>query len=113
MSDIKSRAQNMEASARARNVNHLASKSSNIYESLSIISHRARQISSQIKRELQTKLEEFSPATDTLEEVNENKEQIEISKFYERLPNPSTIALEEFMADKLNHRYRDSNEKRK
>ncbi len=105
--DIKSRAQGIEPSARARNVNEIADKSSNIYESLAIVSHRARHLASQLKVELQGKLEEFSSATDSLEEVNENKEQIEISKFYERLPNPSVIALKEFMEDELQFRYRD------
>jgi DNA-directed RNA polymerase subunit K/omega len=112
MNDIKSRAQGMEPSASARNVNDLARRSSNIYESLAIISHRARHISSQIKKELQVKLEEFSSATDTLEEVNENKEQIEISKFYERLPNPATIAMNEFLEKKLSHRYKDTEDRR-
>lgn len=107
MSDIKSRAQGMEASARPRNVDQIAAKTTNIYESLSVISHRARQISTQLKKELQSKLEEFSSATDSLEEVNENKEQIEISKFYERLPNPVTIALKEFMDGELTFRRRD------
>lgn len=105
--DIKSRAQGLDASARPRNVDQIAAKTTNIYESLSVISHRARQLSVQLKKELQGKLEEFSSATDSLEEVNENKEQIEISKFYERLPNPVTIALKEFMDDQLTFRRRD------
>ncbi len=106
MSDIKSRAQGIEPSARARNVNEIADKSSNVYESLAIVSHRARHLAVRMKKELQGKLEEFSSATDSLEEVNENKEQIEISKFYERLPNPAVIALKEFMEDELHFRYR-------
>jgi DNA-directed RNA polymerase subunit K/omega len=105
--DIKSRAQGLDASARPRNVDQIAAKTTNIYESLSVISHRARQLSVQLKKELQGKLEEFSSATDSLEEVNENKEQIEISKFYERLPNPVTIAIKEFMEDELTFRRRD------
>ena len=105
--DIKSRAQGLDASARPRNVDQIAVKTTNIYESLSVVSHRARQLSVQLKKELQGKLEEFSSATDSLEEVNENKEQIEISKFYERLPNPVTIALKEFMDDQLTFRRRD------
>ncbi len=112
MSDIKSRAQGIESSARARNVNEIADKSSNIYESLVVISTRARQLSVQLKKELQGKLEEFSSATDSLEEVNENKEQIEISKFYERLPNPATIAMKEFMEDELSFRHKEHDYRR-
>ncbi len=112
MSDIKSRAQGIEPSAVARNVNVIAKTTGNIYEALAIVDKRARQISSQMKRELQNKLEEFSSASDSLEEVNENKEQIEISKFYERLPNPATIALKEYMGDELNVRYRDNDYRR-
>ncbi len=107
MSDIKSRVQGLEASVQARNVQELAEKSTTIYETLAIISSRASNISSQLKKELQAKLEEFSSATDSLEEINENKEQIEISKFYERLPNPATIAMNEFLDDELNFRYKD------
>lgn len=109
--DIKSRAQGLDASAKPRNVNEIAAKTSNVYESLSVISHRARQLSVQLKKELQGKLEEFSSATDSLEEVNENKEQIEISKFYERLPNPVTIAMNEFMQGELAFRKRDDKER--
>lgn len=109
--DIKSRAQGLDASARPRNVNEIAAKTSNVYESLSVVSHRARQLSVQLKKELQGKLEEFSSATDSLEEVNENKEQIEISKFYERLPNPVTIAMNEFMQGELVFRQRDDRDR--
>lgn len=107
MSDIRSKAQGQEASARPRNVNEIAANTNNIYEALAVVSIRSRQISVQLKKELQGKLEEFSSATDALEEVNENKEQIEISKFYERLPNPATLALKEYMDGELSHRDRD------
>ena len=69
----------------------------NIYESLAIISKRANQISSEMKEELNNKLAEFGTASDNLEEIFENREQIEISKFYEKLPKPSIIAIEEFL----------------
>lgn len=73
----------------------------NIYESVMIISRRANQISVEMKQELNRKLEEFAYYTDNLEEVFENREQIEISRFYERLPKPANISLQEFMEDKI------------
>ena len=76
----------------------------NIYESLSIIAKRADQIGVDIKKELNSKLEEFASSTDNLEEIFENREQIEISKFYERLPKPVSIALQEFMEESIYHR---------
>ncbi|MFM7079224.1 MAG: DNA-directed RNA polymerase subunit omega [Bacteroidota bacterium] len=76
----------------------------NIYESLVVISKRANHIASEMKDELQGKLSEFSSSTDNLEEVFENREQIEISKFYERLPKPTLIALQEFTDGKIYHR---------
>ena len=81
----------------------------NIYESVVICSKRANQISVEMKQELNRKLEEFAYYTDNLEEVFENREQIEISKFYERLPKPSSIALEEFMEDQVYFRLSESN----
>lgn len=68
----------------------------NIYESVVIIAKRANQIAIDLKQELNKKLEEFANYTDNLEEVFENREQIEISRFYERLPKPTLIALQEF-----------------
>ena len=76
----------------------------NVYESVAIISKRANQISVELKQELNRKLEEFSNFTDSLEEVFENKEQIEISRFYEKLPKPSLIATQEFLEKKLHYR---------
>lgn len=73
----------------------------NIYESVAIMGKRANQISVEMKEELKHKLEEFSTTTDNLEEVFENREQIEISRYYERLPKPSLIAAEEFVEGKL------------
>jgi DNA-directed RNA polymerase subunit K/omega len=76
----------------------------NIYESVMIISKRSNQISVEMKQELNRKLEEFAYYTDNLEEVFENREQIEISKFYERLPKPTLIALQEFLEDGIYYR---------
>ncbi len=73
----------------------------NIYESINIIARRANQISSELKSELTRKLADFSSPTDTMEETFENREQIEISRYYERLPKPTIIATEEFLDDEL------------
>ena len=84
-----------------RNKTDIDVKTGNLYEAISIIGKRANQISSEIKEELNKKLEEFASYTDNLEEVFENREQIEISKFYEKLPKASLIALQEFLEDKM------------
>ncbi|TAF44663.1 MAG: RNA polymerase Rpb6 [Sphingobacteriales bacterium] len=73
----------------------------NTYESLVIISKRANQIASNIKEELHGKLSEFTNSNDNLEEVFENREQIEISKFYEKMPKPTLVAIDEFLHDKV------------
>ncbi|MBX2927175.1 MAG: DNA-directed RNA polymerase subunit omega [Saprospiraceae bacterium] len=101
MSDIKAKAQGLEPSAGPRNVTELVKDNGNIYESLAIISKRARQLNTELKYELHHKLEEFAVSSDTIEEINENKEQIEISKFYEKLPNPALMATEEFVRGEL------------
>ena len=72
-----------------------------IYKSLNVISRRANQIATEMKQELNRKLADFSTSTDSLEETFENREQIEISRYYERLPKPAIIATEEFLAGKL------------
>lgn len=87
-----------------RDLNDLRRGTGNVYESIEIISRRANQISVDLKEELSKKLEEFASFTDNLEEVFENREQIEISRFYERLPKPTLIALEEFMNDQIYYR---------
>jgi DNA-directed RNA polymerase subunit K/omega len=84
-----------------RDIRTLDEKTENIYESLAIISKRANQISSTIKEELNNKLQEFATSNDNLEEVFENREQIEISKYYERMPKPSLLATQEFLEDKV------------
>ena len=109
--EIKKKAQGIDPYIVARNLDEIAGLSdNNIYESINIISKRSNQISTDLKKELNAKLEEFASSTDTLEEIHENKEQIEISKFYERLPNPSIIALHEFMEDKIYWRYKENDE---
>src|SRR5882724_10195692 len=90
-----------------RDVDKLAVNTGNVYESLVIISRRARQIAIKQKEELNSKLAEFASTVDNLEEVFENREQIEISKFYERMPKPTTTATEEFLEGKLNYRMRE------
>jgi DNA-directed RNA polymerase subunit K/omega len=82
-------------------------KTGNVYESIAIIAKRANQINITIKEELHNKLEEFASHTDSLEEIHENKEQIEISKAYERMPNPALLATTEFMEDKVYFRKND------
>ncbi|HRG21476.1 MAG: DNA-directed RNA polymerase subunit omega [Saprospiraceae bacterium] len=107
MTDIKNKVQNLDPNVKARNIKEMVRPTGNMFEALVAISKRANQISNQLKRELHTKLEEFSVTSDTIEEIHENKEQIEISKFYERLPNPAIIATEEYLHGELAIKYRD------
>ncbi len=108
MSDIKNQVQNINPNAEARDMHSLIKDTSNIYETLCIITSRARQLSVDIKHELHSKLDEFAVNSETIEEIQENKEQIEISKFYEKLPNAAIIATNEFLANGLDYRYRDA-----
>lgn len=87
-----------------RDVRELDKTTDNIYESIVIISKRANQIASNLKEELHGKLAEFASSNDNLEEVFENREQIEISKHYERMPKPSLIAVDEFLNSKVYYR---------
>ena len=84
--------------------NLVDAQTDNIYEAISIISKRATQINTDIKKELIEKLEEFATFNDSLEEVFENKEQIEVSKFYEKLPKPHALAVDEWLQEKINFR---------
>ncbi|ARK13268.1 DNA-directed RNA polymerase subunit omega [Fibrivirga algicola] len=95
-----------------RDTDKIAALTGNLYESVSIISKRARQISTKNKEELSNKLSEFVSAVDNLEEVFENREQIEISKFYERMPKPTTLATDEFLAGKVYFRYPEEGEEK-
>ena len=94
-----------------RDTDKIAMKTGNLYESVSIISKRARQVSSKVKEELNNKLAEFASGVDNLEEVFENREQIEISKFYERMPKATSMAIDEFMEDKTYWAYRETTDK--
>ena len=100
----------VNASIVTRDNQKIAEPSGNIYESIVVIGKRARQISAQQKEELNSKLAEFASSVDNLEEIFENREQIEISKFYERMPKPSTVAIEEFMEGKISFRHPDEEE---
>jgi len=86
------------------NKNVVDEPTQNIYEAISIVSKRANQINLEIKKELLEKLDEFATYNDSLEEIFENKEQIEVSKFYERLPKPHALAMQEWLEGKIYYR---------
>lgn len=88
-------------SVEPKRLSDLKNKTGNVYESIVILAKRSNQINISIKEELHNKLEEFASHTDSLEEIHENKEQIEISKAYERMPNPALLATTEFLEDKV------------
>lgn len=90
--------------------NKVDAPTNNIYEAISIIAKRSSQINSDMKKELLEKLEEFATYNESLEEIFENKEQIEVSKFYERLPKPHALALQEWLEDKIYYRHTKENE---
>ncbi len=87
-----------------RNLMDLCEETGNIYETVAIIGKRANQISAEIKSELNKKLQEFASASDNLDEVFENREQIEISRFYEKLPKPTLMATQEFIDGDIYYR---------
>lgn len=95
---------NITNNIETRDINELKSKTGNIYESIAIIAKRANQINITLKEELHNKLDEFASHTDSLEEIHENKEQIEISRAYEKMPNPSILATSEFLEGKIYYR---------
>lgn len=95
---------NAEPSTVTRNMNEIEAVTGNIYESCVVIAKRSDQLSVDLKEELIGKLNEFASSTDNLEEIFENREQIEISRFYERLPKTNAIALKEFLEDKVYQR---------
>jgi len=90
------------------NKNEIEDQTQNIYEAISIISKRSSQINSEIKKELHDKLDEFATHNDSLEEIFENKEQIEVSRFYEKLPKPYAIAVQEWLDNKIYFRDTES-----
>jgi DNA-directed RNA polymerase subunit K/omega len=84
-----------------KKLSDMKAKTGNLYESIAVMAKRANQINIALKEELHNKLEEFASHTDSLEEIHENKEQIEISRAYERMPNPALLATAEFLEDKV------------
>lgn len=100
----------IQPSITTRDLDKIITPTGNIYESVVVISKRARQIAVNLKEELNAKLAEFATTVDNLEEVFENREQIEISKFYERMPKPTTTATEEFLEGRLTYRMRSESE---
>ncbi|MFZ4546951.1 MAG: DNA-directed RNA polymerase subunit omega [Bacteroidales bacterium] len=91
----------IETSTITRNMSELNDPTDNIYESVAIIAKRANQISQEIKEELNSKIDEFATPSDNLEEVFENREQIELAKYYENLPKATLIATNEFLKDQI------------
>ena len=102
MKDLKNT--NAPVTTMTFNKNEIDKETDNVYEAISITAKRAIQINSEIKKELLEKLEEFATYNDSLEEVFENKEQIEVSKFYEKLPKPHALAIQEWLEDKIYYR---------
>ena len=90
-----------ETTAVTRQKDRFYEQTGNIYETVVVLSKRANQIGHEIKTELDQKIEEFAPATDNLEEVFENREQIEIARFYEGLPKPTLLAVNEFLKEEI------------
>ena len=91
------------------NITKVDAPTAHIYESISIVSKRSNQINVEMKKELLEKLDEFATYNENLDEVFENKEQIEVSKYYERLPKPHSIAMEEWLDDKIYYRHTQEN----
>ena len=100
--DIKNT--NAAQSTKTYNRDQIENETQNIYEAISIISKRTDQIKGDVKKELIEKLEEFATYNDSLEEIFENKEQIEVSKFYERLPKAHAIAIDNWLSEKIYYR---------
>ena len=92
---------NASNTTETRNLEVLAEKTGNIYETVSVISKRAIQINREIKEELLAKLEEFATPNESIDEIFENSEQVEVSKFYERLPKGTLISIQEWLEDKI------------
>lgn len=86
-----------DKTTRTHNINEIDASTENIYEALTIVAKRAEQINDDIREELHAKLQEFASSTESLEEIFENKEQIEVSRFYESLPKPTALALQEWL----------------
>ncbi len=93
-----------------RNTNELDKYTGNVYQAVMVIAKRSNQIAQEMKEELDKKLEEFASYVDNLEEVFENQEQIEVSKYYEKLPNPTLYAIEEYLNGELEFRIPEEDE---
>ncbi len=93
-----------DLTAVTRKIRDFDKPTGNIYETVAILSKRANQIAVEIKEELSQKIQEFATTQDNLEEIFENREQIEVAKFYEKLPKPTLIAVHEFSEDKVYYR---------
>ena len=107
----KYRNTNAASSTKTYNKLEIEDPTNNIYEAISIIAKRSSQINSEIKKELHDKLDEFATHNDSLEEIFENKEQIEVSRFYEKLPKPYAIAVQEWLDGKIYHRNPEETQK--
>lgn len=101
---------NIASVVETKNLIDIKAKTGNLYESIAIIARRANQINISLREELHNKLEEFASHTDSLEEIHENKEQIEISKAYEKMPNAAILATQEFMEGKIYYRKNNDND---
>lgn len=104
---------NIPTNTITRSIIDLETETGNIYESIVVIARRANQIAAETKLELTRKLADFSSTTDSLEETFENREQIEISRYYERLPKPILIATEEFLAGEISYKRNNPAEQEK
>jgi len=98
-----------DKTTRTHNINEIDAATDNVYEALTIIAKRAEQINDSTREELHAKLEEFASSTESLEEIFENKEQIEVSKFYESLPKPTALALQEWLENRIYFRKEEEN----
>lgn len=101
MNNIKTKPTGISSFVETKSLNSIEGKTGNIYESIVVVSKRASQIAVKTKEELHSKLSDFASTSDNLEEVHENREQIEISKHYEKMPNPTLQATQEFLEDKV------------
>ena len=99
---------NAERTTITRCLKELESSTGNVYETITVLSKRSNQINIEMKEELNQKLDEFATSTDNLEEIFENREQIEVSRFYEKLPKPYAIAIQEWIDNKIYFRDTES-----
>jgi DNA-directed RNA polymerase subunit K/omega len=101
---------NIPSSVEPKSLKDIREITGNLYESIAIVARRANQINISLREELHNKLDEFASHTDSLEEIHENKEQMEISRAYEKIPNPGILALNEFMEGKIYYRLNTDND---